>query len=84
MATEVGGCVAEYLRTLIRSSSAAQLDLGEFAPNLRFKPNATIGFGDDMTLVSLNPDISYAFPMENLGKIYVGGLVTFEWWKYTG
>jgi hypothetical protein len=58
-----------------------QLDLGEFVPNLRFKPNATIGFGDDITLVSLNPDISYAFPMENLGAIYVGGLLTFEWWK---
>jgi hypothetical protein len=59
----------------------AQLDLGEFVPNLRFKPNVTAGFGDDMTLVSINPDISYAFPIENLGKIYVGGILAFEWWK---
>lgn len=59
----------------------AQMDLGEFVPNLRFKPNATVGFGDDLTLVSINPDISYAFPIEDLGKIYVGGILAFEWWK---
>lgn len=58
-----------------------QLDLGEFVKNLRFKPNVTAGFGDDMTLISLNPDISYAFPIEDLGKLYVGGLLAFEYWK---
>jgi hypothetical protein len=58
-----------------------QLDLGEFVPNLRFKPNATIGFGDHMTMASINPDVSYAFPIEDLGKIYVGGILAFEWWK---
>jgi hypothetical protein len=58
-----------------------QVDLGEFAPNLRFKPNATIGFGDDMTLVAISPDISYAFPVPDMGALYVGGILAFEWWK---
>ncbi len=59
----------------------AHLDLGEFTKNLSFMPNATIGFGDDMTLVSINPDVSYHFPVPDLGSLYVGGLLDFQWWK---
>jgi hypothetical protein len=59
----------------------AQMDLGEFVPALRFKPNATVGLGDHWTLISINPDVTYAFPVEDLGKVYAGGILAFEWIK---
>jgi hypothetical protein len=58
-----------------------QLQLGEFIENLRFEPNATIGFGDHRTLIALSPDVFYTFPVEGLGDLYAGGLLTFEWVK---
>jgi hypothetical protein len=58
------------------------VNLGEFVENLRFMPNATVGFGDDMTLLSINPDVSYMFPVEDVGALYVGGALAIQWIDY--
>lgn len=60
----------------------AHMDLGQFVENLHFIPNVTIGFGDDMTLLSISPDLSYWFPVEDIGSLYVGGLLALQWFKY--
>ncbi|MDM7914406.1 MAG: hypothetical protein ACE15D_15415 [Candidatus Eisenbacteria bacterium] len=60
----------------------AHFDLGEFAPNLRFQPNVDLGFGDDITLLAINPDVAYYFPVEGVGALYVGGLLALQWYKY--
>ena len=35
----------------------AHIDFGEFVENLRFTPNITVGFGDNITVISINPDV---------------------------
>jgi hypothetical protein len=60
----------------------AQVDLGEFTENVHFKPNLTVGFGDDVMLLSINPDISYHFPVEDVGALYVGGILALQWIDY--
>ncbi len=60
----------------------AHADLGELVENLHFIPNVTIGFGDDATLLSISPDLSYWFPVEGVGSLYAGGLLAFQWFKY--
>lgn len=59
----------------------AHADMGEFTDNLHFIPNVTIGFGDDMTLLSISPDVSYWFPVEDIGSLYAGGLLALQWMK---
>ena len=39
---------------------------------LRFRPNVEIGFGDNLTLVALNGEFIWPFPVQNGGNIYVG------------
>lgn len=36
-----------------------QMVIGEIAPSLTFDPSAELGFGDDLTVVSLNFDLHY-------------------------
>jgi hypothetical protein len=41
---------------------------------LRFRPNVEIGFGDDLTLIALNPEFAYWLPVKSRDwGIYVGG-----------
>jgi opacity protein-like surface antigen len=49
------------------------IDLGEFAPNVRFQPNAELGIGDDQVLLALNLEVSYLFPVSESWMPYVGG-----------
>jgi hypothetical protein len=35
-----------------------------------------------MTKVSINPDIYYTFPVEDIGALYAGGLFAFQWTDY--
>ncbi len=60
----------------------AHFDLGEFAAGWHFIPSADIGFGDHQTVVSLNPDVTYHFPVRDVGALYVGGLFALEWWHF--
>lgn len=54
-------------------------ELGEFAPNVRFRPSLEIGFGDDVTLMQVNAEVHYVFNKVQVWKPYVGGLVAFSW-----
>jgi hypothetical protein len=56
------------------------LDLGEFAPGWHFIPNADLGVGDHETLFSINPDVTYHFPVKDIGALYAGGLFAIQWW----
>lgn len=56
-----------------------QVDLGTFTDRLHFMPNATIGFGDDRTIIALSPDVAYAWPVPDIGALYLGGLFTLQW-----
>jgi len=41
---------------------------------LRFRPNAEIGFGDDLTLLALNAEFAYWLPVRSAAwGVYVGG-----------
>lgn len=41
-----------------------QLQLGDVAPSLDFVPNAELGFGDDLTVVSVNGDFHYRIDVQ--------------------
>ena len=60
----------------------AHVHLGELARNLRLDPNVDIGFGDNLTVITLNPDITYVVPVRDAGRLYFGGdigLVYTRW-----
>ncbi|HSC26576.1 MAG TPA: hypothetical protein VLD67_04840 [Vicinamibacterales bacterium] len=40
---------------------------------LRFRPNVEVGLGDDVTVIALNFEFTYAFPSRNQWSLYVGG-----------
>lgn len=50
-----------------------QLQMGSVAPRLDFVPSADLGFGDNMTLVSLNGDFRYRLDTRTTWQPYVGG-----------
>jgi hypothetical protein len=43
------------------------------ADNLRFRPNAEIGIGNDLTVVALNFELAYHFESRSPWHIYAGG-----------
>ncbi len=49
------------------------LDLGDIAERLRLQPNVEIGFGDNATLVAINPEVFYLFTPHNRWTPYAGG-----------
>jgi hypothetical protein len=53
----------------------AHLNAGELFTDGWFIPNVEIGFGDDLTLVALNPELVYKFDRRNRSHwgFYVGG-----------
>jgi hypothetical protein len=48
------------------------LETAPLAERLRFRPNAEIGIGDDVTLVAFNFEFAYAFPSTRPWNLYVG------------
>lgn len=58
------------------------LDLGTIVESVHIVPNLTVGFGDDWTIIALNPDFYYMFPVDGLGGVYFGGLFAFQYIKY--
>jgi len=48
-------------------------NLGEFAPNVRFRPTVEIGFGDDRTTFQALAEAHYIFSKVQVWKPYVGG-----------
>lgn len=57
------------------------LDLGDFIPNLQFRPSVDLGIGDHLTLFTVNPDVIYNFPLDGTGTIYGGGIFAFQYYK---
>jgi hypothetical protein len=54
-------------------------DAGEFARRLRFVPNIDLGVGDHSTVLTINPDLVYSFPVDGTGCVYTGGSVGVVW-----
>jgi hypothetical protein len=52
-------------------------DLGEFARNVRFRPNVEIGFGDSVKVLQGNAEVHYVFSKVQVWKPYVGGSAGF-------
>jgi len=52
-------------------------DLGEFAHNVRFRPNLEIGFGDNVDVLMANAEVHYVFSKVQVWKPYVGGSTGF-------
>jgi hypothetical protein len=50
----------------------AHLETPPLIDRLRFRPNAEIGIGDDLTLIALNFEFAYAFPSRSPWNLYLG------------
>ena len=48
-------------------------ETGPLVERLHFKPNLEAGFGDDITLIALNFEFVYKFPVNSPWTLYVGG-----------
>ena len=48
-------------------------DLGDIAERVRLQPNVEVGFGDDMILVAINPEVFYLFMPHDRWTPYAGG-----------
>ena len=48
-------------------------NLGYFARDVRFRPSVTMGFGDDITLLTAMAEVHYVFSKVQVWKPYVGG-----------
>lgn len=46
---------------------------GMIAPLWRFQPNADVGFGNNLTIISLNPDFHFLLPSQRTVRPYIGG-----------
>jgi hypothetical protein len=56
-------------------------DFGRFGGNVRFQPNAELGVGDDVTLLSLNLEAAYLFKVYQSWMPYAGGGLDFVYVK---
>jgi opacity protein-like surface antigen len=48
-------------------------DLGDIAERVRLQPNVEVGFGDNATLVAINPEVFYLFKPHDRWTPYAGG-----------
>lgn len=51
----------------------AHVDAGPLMKRLWFRPNLEVGFGDDVTLLSINAELAYWFPSSGAWRAYAGG-----------
>ena len=49
---------------------------------VRFRPGVDIGFGDDLTLVGINLEFTYAFTETRPWNIYAGGGPAINWYNF--
>ena len=50
----------------------AHYETGALVDRLHFRPNAEVGFGDDLTLIALNFEFVYKFPQRSGWQLYAG------------
>ena len=62
----------------------AHLEGGELFHNGIFLPNIEIGFGNDITLVTLNPELVYRFERRSSSGwgFYIGGGLGINFWSW--
>lgn len=48
------------------------VESGPIYEELRFRPNVEIGFGDNVTVVGLNGEFVWPFPLRDGGTVYAG------------
>ena len=61
------------------------VETGPLVERLVFRPNAEIGFGDDVTLVAFNFDFAWKFPRSNNGwGVYAGGGPAINLYQFEG
>ena len=51
----------------------AHVDVGPLLKRLWFRPNLEVGFGNDVTLLSINAELAYWIPSQGAWRPYVGG-----------
>jgi hypothetical protein len=59
-------------------------NLGYFAKDVRFRPVASIGFGDDVTLFQAAAEVHYVFSKVQVWKPYVGGGLGLDYADFKG
>ena len=59
-------------------TGGVHIDFGEFASGVRFQPSVDLGFGDDVTTLTINGMVSYYFHKQVDGPVvpYAGGQLT--------
>ena len=82
---------AQQVRAGVQGGASVDPDQGfigghvETSPlvdRVRFRPGVDIGFGDDVTLVGINLDFTYAFTANRPWNIYAGGGPAINWYNY--
>lgn len=58
--------------------AGVHFELGEFARNVRFRPNVEFGSGDDVTLLQASGEVHYVFSKVQVWKPYVGGALALN------
>ena len=60
-----------------------QLIIGEIAPDLTFDPSLEFGFGDDLTVISLNGDVHYHFAVSgSQWRPYAGAGIAIQFVQF--
>lgn len=61
----------------------AHLKMGEILPNVDFTPNIEAGFGDNVTVITVNGDVAYNFTefVEQPWNVYGGGTLGFNYFN---
>ena len=62
----------------------AHLETAPLIDELRFRPNADVGFGDHQTLVALNFDFKYMFPARRNWNVYAGAGPAMNFYRFSG
>ena len=60
----------------------AHVETSPLVDRVRFRPGVDFGFGDDLTLVGINLDFTYAFTANRPWNIYAGGGPAINWYNY--
>jgi hypothetical protein len=61
--------------------AGVHFELGEFARNVRFRPNVEFGSGDDVKLLQASGEVHYVFSKVQVWKPYVGGALAVNFYK---
>lgn len=51
---------------------------------VRFRPGVDVGIGDNLTLIAINLDFTYAFTANRPWNLYAGGGPAINWYNFDG